>query len=55
MTNHTQMSITQAGHRGTVLNPSGESLFFFDGDFRTWERVVRRAELNKAVAAHLAR
>jgi hypothetical protein len=29
-------------------------MFFFDGDFRTWEQVVQRARLNAVVAAGLA-
>jgi hypothetical protein len=36
-------------------NPGSEPLFYFDGDFRTWDQVQRRAQLNRAIAAHLAR
>ena len=38
----------------TVLNPSSEPVFFFDGDFRTWAQVEKRAQLNRAIAAHIA-
>ncbi len=31
-----------------------QPMFFFDGDFRTWERVVQRARLNAVVATDLA-
>tara|TARA_B100000315_G_scaffold81739_1_gene74918 strand:+ start:97 stop:297 length:201 start_codon:yes stop_codon:yes gene_type:complete len=31
-----------------------QPMFFFDGDFRTWEQVVQRARLNAVVAAGLA-
>ena len=31
--------------------PEGQPIFFFDGDFRTWDQVIRRAEINKAIAA----
>jgi hypothetical protein len=33
----------------------GELVFFFDGEFRTLEEVERRAALNAAISAHLAR
>jgi hypothetical protein len=32
-----------------------QPVFFFDGDFRTWDQVARRAQINMAFAAYLAR
>ena len=31
--------------------PRGEAVFFFDGEFRTWEQVQMRSQINMAVAA----
>ena len=30
-------------------------VFFFDGDFRTWNQVEQRAQLNRAIATLIAR
>ena len=32
----------------------GTPIFFFDGDFRTWDGVVRRALLNEAFSKQMA-
>ena len=45
----------QLRQTGMVLNPSSEPVFFFDGDFRTWAQLERRAKLNRAIAAHIAK
>lgn len=45
----------QLRQTGTVLNPSSEPVFFFDGDFRTLAQVELRAQLNRAIAAHIAK
>lgn len=34
--------------------PGDQPIFFFDGDFRTWAQVERRARLNRAIADHVA-
>ncbi len=34
--------------------PSDQPVFFFDGEFRTWGQVEQRAQLNRALAAHIA-
>ena len=44
----------QSPQSGTADNPGSEPVFFFDGDFRTWGQVERRAQLNKAIAAQLS-
>lgn len=43
--------ITSMSDQRQVSQP----VFFYDGDFRTWEQVERRALLNRAIAAQLAR
>lgn len=43
------------GRSGAVTpNPSDQPVFFFDGEFRTWGQVERRAQLNRAIAAHIS-
>ena len=37
------------------LDPGIEPVFFFDGGFRTWGQVEQRAQLNKAIATHIAK
>ncbi|MDP6420304.1 MAG: hypothetical protein QF477_15155 [SAR202 cluster bacterium] len=32
-----------------TLSPDRQPIFFFDGDFRTWDEVKGRAQLNAAV------
>ena len=35
--------------------PEAPSVFFFDGDFRTWPQVEHRARLNGAISTYIAR
>ncbi len=35
-------------------SPGDQPVFFFDGEFRTWGQVERRAQLNRAIAAHIS-
>ena len=45
-----------ASHFAMVPQHLGsQQVFFFDGDFRTWDQVVQRAKLNKAIVATIAR
>ena len=37
----------------TLRERERQPIFFFDGDFRTWEQMVQRARLNAVVAASL--
>lgn len=39
----------------TDQRQASQPVFFYDGDFRTWEQVERRVLLNRAIAAQLAR
>ena len=34
-------------------SPATTPIFFYDGDFRTWKQVERRAQLNKAIATYV--
>ena len=36
------------------LNQADEPVYWFDGDFRTWEQVKQRVQLNRAIAAHIS-
>ena len=38
-----------------ALAPGNQPIFFFDGGFKTWAEVERRAQLNWAIATLLAR
>ncbi len=40
--------------RASTPNPANQPIFFFDGEFRTWGRVEQRAQLNRAIAAHIS-
>ncbi len=59
MTQHTEMTDPWAGRvsqsEASALNPGRQPIFFFDGDFRTWDQVQRRAQLNRAIIAHISR
>ena len=35
--------------------PDSLSVFFFDGEFRTWPQVEHRARLNGAISSYIAR
>ena len=35
--------------------PGQGPMFFYDGDFRTWPQLERRARLNTAIAAYVTR
>ncbi len=37
--------------RASTPHPASQPIFFFDGEFRTWGQVERRAQLNRAIAA----
>ena len=37
----------------TYRDKGKQPIYFFDGDFRIWEQVERRAMLNWAVNAHM--
>ena len=43
-----------AGPRASAPNAANQPIFFFDGDFRTWGQVEQRAQLNRAIAAHVS-
>ena len=40
--------------RGPTPNAANQPMFFFDGEFRTWGQVEQRAQLNRAIAAHIS-
>ena len=40
--------------RASTPNPANQPIFFFDGEFRTWGQVEQRAQLNRAIAAHIS-
>ncbi len=53
------MTMTLNQQRWTQIR-AGESqrsqpVFFYDGEFRTWEGTLRRAQVNQGIAAYLAR
>ncbi len=35
-------------------NQGDQPVFFFDGEFRTWGQVEQRAQLKRAIAAHIS-
>ena len=39
----------------SAQRPEQQPVFFYDGDFRTWPQVERRARLNAAIAAYVTR
>ena len=51
--------ILQAGFspngQETTPPPGAQSVFFFDGDFRTWPQVEHRARRNGAISTYIAR
>ena len=40
--------------RASTPHPANQPIFFFDGEFRTWGQVEQRAQLNRAIAAHIS-
>ena len=52
-------AIPQADFASSVQDsgarPDAQSVFFFDGDFRTWPQVEHRARLNGAISTYIAR
>ncbi len=47
---------TERVRQGNPLtpNPANQPIFFFDGEFRTSGQVEQRAQLNRAIAAHIS-
>ena len=41
------------GQAAAVQLLESQPVFFFDGDFRTWSQVERRARLNSAIASQI--
>jgi len=54
MTNQSQSSWTQ-GASTSDRQQKSPPVFFFDGNFRTWDQVERRVLLNRAFAALAAK
>ncbi len=55
MTQQPQMKNRWAGQAEISPSPGNQPIFFFDGDFWTWGLVEQRAQLNRAIATHLAK